>query len=368
MEIGMDTATAFRPNTILVWRKVARHAEAARILGMFPQARVEIVDRQRIAPVSARAGRHPLVAGKRTLMIGEASSFLRRFDGGLGAGVRCAPYFKLVPISNGCPYFCTYCYLAYVYRDYQPFIKVNINYGRMFDEIRTTAFGAGSPIAFNMGEMLDSLALDHVSLLAERVAPFFSRLPNAHLMLLTKSANIEGLLRVTPNARTVVSWSLNPQRVIDRYEIGAANLEERTNAARRCQEHGYRIRLRIDPGILYDGWQSDYADLIRQSLTVLEPENITLGMLRLFPGHFAFARQAYGGRAGALRQAGLPERASDGKLRCPLRQRLEFYRFLIEVIRGLNERLSIGLCRETPDIWNSLKHCCNAHQCNCLVW
>jgi spore photoproduct lyase len=368
MEIGMDTATTFRPNTILVWRKVERHAETARLVGMFPQAHVEVVDRQRIAPVSAHGGRHPILAGKRVLMIGEASSFLRRFDGGLGGGVCCAPYLKLVPISNGCPYFCTYCYLAYVYRDYQPFIKVNINYSRMFDEIRTTAFQTGSAVTFNMGEMLDSLALDHVSLLTEQLVPFFARLSNAYLMLLTKSANIDSLLRVTPNAHTVVSWSVNPQRVIDRYEIGAANLGERLDAARRCREHGYRIRLRIDPGVLYDGWQSDYADLVRRSLAVLEPENITLGMLRLLPGHFALARRAYGDRASALHEAGLSERASDGKLRYLFRQRLEFYRFLTDVIRSLNERLSIGLCRETPDIWGSLNHRCDPHQCNCLIW
>jgi spore photoproduct lyase len=367
MEIAMDTAGTFKPNRILVWRKVKRHAETARIIGMFPQARVEIVDRQRIAPVPAHGGRHPIVAGKRMLMIGETSSFLRCFDGCLGAGVCCAPYFKLVPISNGCPYFCTYCYLAYIYRDYQPFIKVNINYGRMFEEIRTTTFQTGSAIAFNMGEMLDSLALDHVSLLVERLVPFLSRLPNAHLMLLTKSANIEGLLRVLPNSQTVVSWSLNTQRMIGRFEIGTASLEERIEAARRCQEHGYRIRLRIDPGILYEGWESDYTELIRRSLAVLEPENVTLGMLRLLPGHFALARQAYGNRASALREAGLSEKASDGKLRYPFRQRVEFYRFLTEVIRSLDARMSIGLCRETPDVWSILNHQCDRHQCNCLI-
>jgi len=364
----MDTVGTFKPSTIFVWRKVERHAETARLVGMFPQARVEVVDRQRIAPVSAHGGRHPIVAGKRVLMIGEASSFLRHFDGSLGGGVCCAPYFKLVPISNGCPYFCTYCYLAYVYRDYQPFIKVNINYGRMLEEIRLAAFRAGSPVTFNMGEMLDSLALDHVTLLAERLVPFFARLPNAYLMLLTKSANIEGLLRVTPNAQTVVSWSLNPQRVIDRYEIGAASLEERIGAARRCQERGYRIRLRVDPGILYDGWQSDYTDLIHKSLAVLEPENITLGTLRLLPGHFALARQAYGNRAGALREAGLSERASDGKLRYPFQQRLEFYQSLLDAIRSFDEHMSISLCRETRDIWSSLNHPCDPHQCNCLIW
>lgn len=364
----MDTAKAFRPNTILLWRRVEQHPEAKRIVDMFPQAHVQIVDQQRMAPLSLHHTRYPVVAGKRTLMIGETSSFLRHFDGGLGNAIRCAPYFKLVPISNGCPYYCVYCYLAYVYRDYLPFIKININYGKMFEELRETTVNVQNVAAFNMGEMLDSLALDHVSLLTRRLVPFFSELSNGYLMLLTKSSNIDGLLSVKPSRQTVVSWSLNTQRMIERYEIGTASLTERIDAARRCQEHGYRIRLRIDPGILYEGWQPDYTDLIHQSFAVLEPENITLGMLRLLPGHFALAKQAYGSRASLLREAGLSERASDGKLRYPVRQRVKFYRFLIDVIRSFNERLSIGLCRETWDVWNSLNHQCNPNQCNCLMW
>jgi len=145
-------------------------------------------------------------------------------------------------------------------------------------------------------------------------------------------------------------------------------LEERLDAARRCQEHGYRLRLRIDPGLLYEDGQSDYAELIRSSLAVLEPENITLGMLRLLPGHFALAQQAYSGRGAALRHAGLSEKASDGKLRYPAPRRVEFYRFAIDVIRSFDQQVSIGLCRETPEVWASLSHRCNRHQCNCLIW
>ena len=363
----MDTAETFRPGTILVWRKVERHPEVARIVGMFPQARVEIIDRQRMAPASTHDFGRATTAGKRTLMIGETSSFLRYFDGCLGDGVCCSPYFKLVPISNGCPYYCTYCYLAYVYREYHPFIKVNVNHDRMLREIREMVLGAQGAVTFNMGEMLDSLALDHVSLLVERLVPFFGRLSHGYLMLLTKSANVGGLLRLAPNTQTVVSWSLNTQRMIETYEIGTANLEERLDAARRCQEHGYRIRLRIDPGILSGDWRSEYAELLHQALAVLTPENITLGTLRLLPGHFALARQAYAGRASTLIGAGLSERASDGKLRYPLRQRVEFYRFLIDLIRSFNGRMSVGLCRETQDVWSSLNHQCDPHQCNCLV-
>jgi spore photoproduct lyase len=308
-----------------------------------------------------------VVDAKRVLMIGEASSFLRHFDGCPG-NVRCASYVKLVPISNGCPYYCTYCYLAYVYRDYLPCIKMNINYGKMCDEIRDLMTFAQHPVSFNMGEMLDSLALDHVSLLTSRLIPLFAQLPRGYLMLLTKSSNVDGLLCLRPNSQTVVSWSLNTQPIIERFEVGTAGLEERIGAAKRCQEHGYRIRLRIDPGILYPEWRQDYAELIRRSLAVLEPENITLGMLRLLPGHFHLARRAYGNRGTQLQRMVLPETASDGKHRYSLEQRVEFYRSLADMIRSSNKQTSIGLCRETPEVWDNLKRRCDPAQCNCLIW
>ena len=130
-------------------------------------------------------------------MIGETSSFLRRFDGCLGGGVCCAPYLKLVPISNGCPYYCTYCYLAYVYRDYQPFIKININYDRMFQEIREAASDMLGMVTFNMGEMLDSLALDHVELAGGTTGALFRPVPNRLPDAADQESRVGGLLRVT---------------------------------------------------------------------------------------------------------------------------------------------------------------------------
>ena len=90
-ESEMDTARAFKPSTILLWRRVQQHPEAERILGMFPEAHMEVVDRQRLAFPPSGDSRHSIVAGKRILMIGEASSFVRHFDGCLGGVCRHLP-------------------------------------------------------------------------------------------------------------------------------------------------------------------------------------------------------------------------------------------------------------------------------------
>ncbi len=364
----MDTARTFKPKTILLWQKVAEHPEAQRILGLFPSAQIHVIEHQRRRPLPNMSRGQALLGGKRTLMIGQTSSFVGHFDGQLGSNVSCCPYYKLVPISNGCPYYCTYCYLAFVYRKYAPFIKVNINYDTMFKQIQKVSARSRSKITFNMGEMLDSLALDHITNLTTMLVPFFSSFSKAYLMLLTKSGSIDNLLAVEPNNQTVVSWSLNSQQVIETYELGTASLDERIEAAKLCQGHGYQIRFRIDPGILYPNWQAGYAGLIQKALTDTSPENITLGMLRLLPGHFRLAIEAYGNRARKLCDNNFVKGATDGKLRYTPKQRIEFYTFLIDTIRSFDKNVSISLCRETPEIWNIFKDRCEFKKCNCVVW
>jgi spore photoproduct lyase len=95
--------------------------------------------------------------------------------------------------------------LAFVYRNYTPLIKININYDTMFRRIRKTMAGADGKVSLNMGEMLDSLALDHITNLTTMLISFFSGFSRGFLMLLTKSNNIDNLLAIEPNGQTVVS-------------------------------------------------------------------------------------------------------------------------------------------------------------------
>jgi spore photoproduct lyase len=238
----------------------------------------------------------------------------------------------------------------------------------MFKQVRKALVGAVGKVSFNMGEMLDSLAFDHITNLTAMLVPFFAGLSRGFLMLLTKSSNVDNLLAVEPNDHTVVSWSLNSSRMIEQHEQGTASLSERIEAASKSQEHGYRIRFRIDPGIIYPTWREDYADLIEKTLTIVKPENITLGMLRLLPGHLRLAAGAYGNRARKLLDCDFVRGASDNKLRYPPKHRIEFYTHLIDVIRSFDKEVSISLCRETPEIWSVFKNRCKAGKCNCVSW
>ncbi len=363
----MDIAKNFKPEKILLWQKTADQPEANRIINMFPSAKINLIEHQRL-PESDTSPSKALLSGKRTLMIGHTSSFVGYFDGKLGSNICCRPYYKLVPVSNGCPYYCTYCYLAFVYRKFSPFIKININYDLMFKQIRKALVNSSRAISFNMGEMLDSLALDHITNLTTELIPFFSGFSKGYLMLLTKSSNIDNLLKVIPHHKVIVSWSLNSEQIINQYEKGTASLDERLEAARKCQDHGYRLRIRIDPGIHYPDWQTGYSKLIEKTLSAIEPENITLGMLRLLPGHFHLAKNMYGKNATNLLNNHFIKGSSDNKLRYPRELRIKFYKFLIDTIRSFNKNVSISLCRETREVWDSFENQCEPRKCNCILW
>jgi hypothetical protein len=107
--------------------------------------------------------------------------------------------------------------------------------------------------------------------------------------------------------------------------------------------------------------------MIEKMLTSTEPENITIGMLRLVPGHSRLAIQAYPVETEeSLQKQNLTDLASDGKLRYPEVQRIEFYSHIIDTIRSFNKTVSISLCRESPHVLNTLKDYRLNPACNCL--
>jgi spore photoproduct lyase len=84
------------------------------------------------------------------------------------------------------------------------------------------------------------------------------------LELKTKSDCVEDLLGLNPKGRVVVSWSMNPQKVIDADEHLTVSLEQRLAAAKSCQEAGYRLAFHFDPMIEYRGWEEDYRAMVER--------------------------------------------------------------------------------------------------------
>lgn len=268
------------------------------------------------------------------------SAFVKLFDK-TPPGVRCPHFYELV-LSNGCPYDCNYCYLRLTFRGRtDPVLFCN-----SWDRVRCELEGSPSGV-YSTGELADSLAATP-PLLAQAL-DWFSAQDQRYLLLVTKSVNLSSLSNRPPSPQVIVSFSVNSQTAAELYEHSAPDPLQRLEAATRLKDMGWRVRIRIDPIIVETGLPG-YEEICG-AVRTLEPEMVTVGTLRQYPGLHRFAREAP--------RLGL-RKADDGRMRYPVQTRVAVYR---AIARWLDR--NPALCKETDEVWDALGWSFDG--CNCTV-
>ena len=147
-------------------------------------------------------------------------------------------------LGFGCPYDCSYCFLQQ-YSNF-PGIILPANLDDFFKKFDSFYKKINRPIRIGTGEFCDSLALDHITGYSKQLVNFFRDKP-VFFELKTKSANISNLMSVKGAPNIIISWSLNPQELIDSHEFGGASLMERLKAAKQVRKNGYSLAFHFDP-------------------------------------------------------------------------------------------------------------------------
>lgn len=255
----------------------------------------EILERAKLPVRVVETGKKPAVAraapdfqtalnsGKQHLFLCEnKGTFLKACPG--TTEYQCCGYHVL-NIGMNCPMDCVYCILqAYLN---QPWLTAFVNIADLFAELdealskdRHRFFRVGT------GEFTDSLALERLTGLSGKLVEYFAGHNNAVLELKTKSGYIDNLLSINHRKRTILSWSLNSQAIVQSQEIRAAKLSERLAAAKRGAEQGYGIGFHFDPIIYHHNWRENYTEIITLLFDTVPPESIvwiSMGALRFLP-------------------------------------------------------------------------------------
>ena len=295
---------------------------------------------------------HTFGAAKKTLLLTRhKGEFLKKCPG--SEGQVCCNYF-VINFASNCPMDCSYCYLQ-EYLAQNPALKVFTNVDDLLNEAgRLLSKHRGFFFRIGTGEITDSLALDPYIGFTREVIPFFAEQPNVLLELKTKSDCVDGLLDLDPKDRVVVSWSMNPQRVIDQDEHGTASLNERLRAARRCQETGYRLGFHFDPMVEYPGWEREYEEMLDQMFATVDWRRISwlsMGVLRNTPSLKRTMRDRFP-RTRLL--TGEQVFCPDGKLRYFQPLRVEMYRKMLGWIRRSAPTVKVYLCMESKEVWEQV--------------
>jgi len=291
----------------------------------------------------------------------------------------CPLFERLKLASNGCFYRCEWCYLKLTYRAAFPFKTVRVQYDRIKEQLRKRLGKSQTSVIFNSGELADSLSMEHLTRAGREFIPWFGEAENGFLFMLTKSDNVDHILDLPHNGHTIIAWSLNSALVSQKYELMAPSFERRLSAARKVQEAGYRVRVRLDPIIPFQGWKEEYASTIKRIFEQISPESITIGTLRFEEGFYKMRKTIF------TKDSDLPKfveamepmfapkafpgykRTKSGKYSFREEERAEIFSFAVGEIRKYSD-CPIGPCKESANVWNkvglSLSECSCACQLN----
>lgn len=185
-----------------------------------------------------------------------------------------------------------------------------------------------------VGKRLDALAYDDYTGILSWMIPVFGKQKTHKLLVLTKAANTRHLYDLGHNGQTILSWEIQGPDAHDRgYGLGP-HPKIRLQAAKKCQDAGFSIRLGIDL-VPTRGWKDSYQKLVGWVCdSGVTPERWTLSILS----------------------------------RTDMGQRVAMYRVVINIIRSWYTEPVIGLCKETNAVWAAitglysnqvLSDCCN---------
>ncbi|OPX28649.1 MAG: hypothetical protein B1H08_05530 [Candidatus Omnitrophica bacterium 4484_171] len=251
-------------------------------------------------------------------------------------------------LGMGCPFDCSYCFLQ-AYSNF-PGIILPSNLNDFFNKFDNFYKKINRKIRIGTGEFCDSLALDDITGYSPRLIDFFND-KNVYFEFKTKSGNINNILSSKPSPNIIISWSLNPQIMVEKEEMCSVSLERRLEAAKKVRDKGFPVAFHFDPIIHTSGWENLYKNVVDMLYQEIKPPFmwISLGTLRgprqlknVAERRFKDSNIFYGELL----------IGKDKKLRYPEFIRKQIYKNMVKWIRTHDAKTPVYLCMEDEDTWS----------------
>ena len=255
---------------------------------------------------------------------------------------------RTIDAVQGCGLACSYCSIQTFYDSKN--IAVEGNLSKKLQDIR---LDSKKNYHFCSGQSSDSLVLGNQKGILDALFEFAFMNPNVFLELKTKSKNIAFLLDTEIPSNIVVSWSLNPQIIIDHEEHLTASEKQRLTAARAVADRGIRIGFHFHPMVHYRGWQNDYMTLIQTVLSMFSDKEVAFVSF----GTLTFIKPAiHSLRLKGIRSKVLqiPMEEVAGKLSYSMQTKEEMFQTAWKLFQPWHDTVFFYLCMESRELWESV--------------
>ena len=250
-----------------VWR-----ANAEKIIADYPHAEISEVESHWQIPELFEADASDWMRNKREILVLGIKAGLTHQKNGRSAD------FIAASSSNGCLSSCQYCYvarrkggsnpltifvnieeIAYSIRKHQQKLGAKLVPNQCDDHFWTYDIGCNADLS------ADSFVCDNPAFLISE----FARMDFAKATFATKTVHDEYWLKLNPQGRTRIRYSLMPQPVARYVDIGTSPISERILSANKLVEAGYEVHFSFAPIIIYENWREDWRELWREIDDVL---------------------------------------------------------------------------------------------------
>jgi spore photoproduct lyase len=267
------------------------------------------------------------------------------------SGRICQPGFELHS-TCGCPFRCSYCYFGDV-------VNMAVNIEEFVDHVAARIRELQPPQSiYKWDNYADAIAWEPEYDATRLFIESFARDPDNYFLLYAgKSDNVDFMLDLEHNGRTIIQWSVSAETQSTQVEPETASGAERVRSAAKCQQAGYRVRFRFAPIVPVHGWREEYAELIAQMFEETRPDVVVFNAIgwmdfdrfeRCMDLSLIEPKYVEMMRASAPLLKGKPY----GPL--PHEARAEIYRFLMAEVRRVSPHTPMALCLETPAMWAEL--------------
>lgn len=188
-------------------------------------------------------------------------------------------FFYTSPILN-CLYGCEYCYLQGMFSSAH--LVAFVNREDFIDHASEQLAGAPSYLCVSYDT--DLLALEDLFGYCALWNEFAHANPHVTVEIRTKSAAIKTLTPLTPAPNVILAWTLSPDVVAKRFEHGAPSTDARMKSIKTAQEHGWQVRVCLDPIVRATGWEEHYPELIDRMARAINLDgliDISVGVFRI---------------------------------------------------------------------------------------
>jgi len=258
----------------------------------------------------------------------------------------CRPAWRLVTM-NGCSHRCAYCSLGGV-------IIAMTNLDQYVEYLDKLIEHNPWETVYLFNDAADTLILEPEINNIKHFLDYFKTMERRYFVVHTKSDNVDHLLGHDHDQRAIMLFTVTGPTASRVFEPGAPTCEERFEAARKCHQAGYPVRLKFKPIIPVKTWREEATTMARLALNGMRPEVINLFTLAWMTADEvagAFDLDQFDPQVVEEMEAGREEVEGWRTGPLPHKTRARIYDHFITEIRKVDPDLPITFSTETLDMW-----------------